>query len=351
VSTTKASPELQPSTVDIMRRRSLTNRIFGANTFWIGLVLIALILVFSVISPDAFPTLFNFQRLAIETAVLLVLSVGMTFVIITSGIDLSVGSVLIFAGMMSAKTMDAVSPNDNAINSGWGVVTVGLIVALVSGAAWGLLNGLLIAKAQIPALIVTLGSLGAALGAASLLNDGSDLRNIPTVLKRALGSGTSFQYVPNLVIVAAVITLAAAWLLHTTRFGRYTFAVGSNAEAARRAGIGVTGHLIKVYLLSGLLAGAAGFMSLAYYSTTAIAAHTTDNLNAIAAVVMGGTSLFGGIGTMIGTVIAVFIPAVLRKGFNIVGVQDYWQMIAVSVVLVSAVWFDQQRRRARNQLL
>jgi ribose transport system permease protein len=287
-------------------------------------VLLALILVFSFLAPDAFPTVFNFQRLAIETAVLLVVSVGMTFVIITSGIDLSVGSVLIFAGMVSAKTMNSLSPNDSAINAGWGVVTVGLIV--------------------------TLGSLGAALGAASLLNDGSDIRSVPTVLKRALGSGTSFRYIPNLVIVAVVITLIAAWLLHTTRFGRYTFAVGSNAEAARRAGIGVTGHLVKVYLLSGLLAGAAGFMSLAYYSTTGIAAHTTDNLNAIAAVVMGGTSLFGGIGTMVGTVIGVFIPAVLKKGFNITGVQDYWQMIAVGAVLVAAVWFDQQRRRARNQL-
>ena len=135
-----------------------------------------------------------------------------------------------------------------------------------------------------------------------------------------------------------------------SKIGPTYCAVGSNAEAARRAGIGVTGHLVKVYLLSGLLAGAAGFMSLAYYSTTGIAAHSTDNLNAIAAVVMGGTSLFGGVGTMLGTVIGVFIPAVLKKGFNITGVQDYWQMIAVGAVLIAAVWFDQQRRRARNQL-
>jgi ribose transport system permease protein len=332
------------------RRRPVHLRVLAANTFWIGLVLLGLILVFSVMRPDAFPTLFNFQRLAIETAVLLVLSVGMTFVIITSGIDLSVGSVLIFAGMVSAKTMNSLSPNNSAINEGWGVITVGLIVALAAGAAWGLVNGFLIAKANLPPLIVTLGSLGAALGAASLLNKGSDIRSVPTTLKRALGSGTSFGIVPNLVIVAVVITVIAAWLLHTTRFGRYTFAVGSNAEAARRAGVNVTSHLIRVYLLSGLLAGAAGFLSLAYYSTTGIAAHTTDNLNAIAAVVMGGTSLFGGIGTMLGTVIGVFIPAVLKKGFNIVGVQDYWQMIAVGAVLVAAVWFDQQRRRARNQL-
>ncbi|HEU5470069.1 MAG TPA: ABC transporter permease [Actinophytocola sp.] len=346
--TTKVSPPETPEAPAVPQRR-LGARILAANTFWIALVLLALIAVFSVLRPDAFPTVFNFQRLAIETAVLLVLSVGMTFVIITGGIDLSVGSVLIFSGMVSAKTMNALSPNGSAINAGWGVIIVGLLVALASGAFWGLVNGLLIARARIPSLIVTLGSLGAALGAASLINDGSDIRSVPTALKRWLGSGTSFGGIPNLVIVAALITLVAAWLLHTTRFGRYTFAVGSSAEAARRAGIGVTGHLVRVYLLTGFLAGAAGFMSLAYYSTTGIAAHTTDNLNAIAAVVMGGTSLFGGIGTMLGTVIGVFIPAVLKKGFNIVDVQDYWQMIAVGAVLVAAVWFDQRRRRARQR--
>jgi ribose transport system permease protein len=328
----------------VRRRKLLT-----ANTFWIALVLVALVAVFSALAPEAFPTVFNFQRLAIETAVLLVLAVGMTFVIITGGIDLSVGSVLIFAGMVSAKTMNALS-GGSAIDAGWGVIVAGLVAAVLGGLVWGFVNGVLIAHAKVPPLIVTLGSFGAALGAASLLGDGSDIRTIPTTLKRALGSGTSFGGIPNLVLTAAVITLVAAWLLHTTRFGRHTFAVGSSQEAARRAGIGVTAHLLKVYLLTGLLAGAAGFMSLAYYSTTGIAAHSTDNLNAIAAVVMGGTSLFGGVGTMLGTVIGVFIPAVLKKGFNIVHVQDYWQMIAVGAVLVAAVWFDQQRRRARDRL-
>jgi ribose transport system permease protein len=337
-------------TTSVDTRRSLASRLLTANTFWIALVLVALIIVFSVLAPNAFPTVFNFQRLAIETAVLLVLAVGMTFVIITGGIDLSVGSVLIFAGMVSAKTMNALSDNENATGSGWGVIIAGLAAAVLGGLLWGFVNGWLIAHAKVPPLIVTLGTFGAALGAASLLNDGSDIRTIPTTLKRALGSGTSFGGIPNLVITAAVITLIAAWLLHTTRFGRYTYAVGSSQEAARRAGIGVTGHLLKVYLLAGLLAGGAGFMSLAYYSTTGIAAHSTDNLNAIAAVVMGGTSLFGGVGTMLGTVIGVFIPAVLKKGFNIVHVQDYWQMIAVGAVLVAAVWFDQQRRRARDRL-
>ncbi len=336
-------------TLPAVERRSLTTRLLSANTFWIALVLLALIVVFSILAPDSFLTFFNFQQLFIETAVLLVIAVGMTFVIITGGIDLSVGSVLIFAGMISAKTMEWMSPGQDASNAGWGTILVGLVVAILGGSVWGLLNGLLIARAHIPPLIVTLGTLGAALGVASLLNDGTNVRTVPLELRDSLGFGTLEGNIPNLVVVAAIITVIFGFILHTTRFGRYTFAIGSNAEAARRSGIGVTRHLTFIYLLTGFLAGIAGFMSLAYFQSTTISGHTTDNLNAIAAVVMGGTSLFGGLGTILGTVIGVFIPAVLQKGFNIIGVQPYWQMIAVGAVLVAAVWFDQHRRRAQNK--
>jgi ribose transport system permease protein len=342
-----SAPGIQTTVNEGFGKVPLGKRLAGANTFWIALVLVALIIVFSVLAPNAFPTLYNFQLLLIETAVLLVLSVGMTFVIITSGIDLSVGSVLIFAGMVGGKTMEAMS-GGNAANAGWGVIITGLVVAILAGTVWGLINGFLIAVAGIPPLIVTLGTMGAALGASLLINNGSDVRTVPVVLNKELGYGTSFGIVPNLVLIAVVITLVGAWLLHTTKFGRYTFAIGSNAEGARRAGIGVTAHLMKVYTLTGVLAGLAGFLSLAYYNSTTITGHTSDNLNAIAATVMGGTSLFGGVGSVLGTVIGVFIPAVLKKGFNITGVPDFWQMIAVGAVLIAAVWFDQRRRRQRN---
>jgi ribose transport system permease protein len=227
-------------------------------------------------------------------------------------------------------------------------VIAGLVAAIVGGGVWGLLNGLLVAMARIPPLIVTLGSFGAALGAAQLITDGVDVRTVPRILRDGLGFGQTAQ-VPHMVALAAVVTLAGAWLLHTTRFGRRTFAVGSNAEAARRAGIPVRGHLVRVYTGVGLLSGLAGFMSLAYFGTTTISGHSTDNLNAIAAVVLGGTSLFGGVGSVFGTVIGVFIPAVLSKGFVIVGVQQFWQPVAISAVLVAAVWFDQMRRRSRDR--
>jgi len=152
------------------------------------------------------------------------------------------------------------------------------------------------------------------------------------------------------VLIAAVITLAGAWLLHTTRFGRYTFAIGSNREAARRAGIGVTRHLVLVYTLTGLLAGVSGFMSLAYFGTTNISGHTTDNLDAISAVVIGGTSLFGGIGTIFGTVVGTILIGVLLNGLVLMNVSSYIQQIIIGVIIVLAVAFDtfakSRRRRA-----
>ena len=305
--------------------------------------------IFTGLAPGKFLTINDLSLNAQTTAPFLVMAIGETFVIITAGIDLSVGSVLIFASMMAGKTLNALGTNGDPTNEGWGTIMVGLLVAVVAGTAWGLLNGFLIAYAKIPPLVVTLGSFGAALGAADLLNNGSDIETVPKILNTTLGYGTSLGYVPNMVLIAAVITLLGAWLLHTTRFGRYTFAIGSNAEAARRAGIGVKRHLVLVYTLTGLLAGVSGFMSLAYFGTTNISGHTTDNLDAISAVVIGGTSLFGGIGTMFGTVIGVFIPAVLKKGFDIIHVQDFWQLIAVGAVLVAVVWFDQRRRSSRDR--
>jgi ribose transport system permease protein len=333
--------------VEVPAQRPALQRVAGASTFWIALVLVVLCVLFSVLRPDAFPTLFTLQTLLIEASVLLVLAVGMTFVIITAGIDLSVGSVLVFSGVVGATLMESLSGGD-ATDAGAGVVLAGLLAALAAGSAWGLLNGLLVARAGLPPLIVTLGSFGAALGAAQLITDGVDVRTVPRVLRDGLGFGQTAQ-VPHMVALAAVVTLAGAWLLHTTRFGRRTYAVGSNAEAARRAGIPVRGHLVRVYTGVGLLAGLAGFMSLAYFGTTTISGHSTDNLNAIAAVVLGGTSLFGGVGTVFGSVIGVFIPAVLTKGFVIVGVQQFWQPVAISAVLVAAVWFDQVRRPSRDR--
>jgi len=339
--TTKADePELED---DQEHRAPFWQRLVAGSSTPIGLILVALIIGFSLLEPGSFLDTANARNIATDAAVLLVLATGMTYVIITAGIDLSVGAVLVFSGVVSAKAMHAVGGND------WGVIILGLVVALAGGLAWGLINGFLVARAHIPAFVVTLGTLGMSLGAALVITGGVDQRDVPFKLITTIGTGRVFNQIPWLVIIAFAVAIFFGVVLAGTRFGRYTYAVGSNEEAARRAGIAVDRHLIKVYALAGTLSGLAGFLSLARFSTTTIGGHDTDNLSAIAAVVIGGTSLFGGIGTILGSVFGVFIPAVLENGFVIIGVNPFWQEIAVGAVLVGAVFLDQLRRRSQYQ--
>ncbi len=321
-----------------------------SNSLWIFLALILIIVVFSIMKPSAFLGSYNIKTIFIDASVALTLSVGMTFVIITAGIDLSVGSVLVFSGVIALKVMIALAGGATAsANAGWGTILVGVAAGLAVGVGWGVINGVLIALLEIPPLIVTLGSFGAALGLADVLTGGVDLSGVPNSFGSSIGGG-SVGPIPVLVLIAGVVTIVLGVVLHTTRFGRYTYAIGSNAEAARRSGINVNRHLIKIYALAGLLSGLGGVLSLAYFTTTTISGHTTDNLTAIAAVVIGGTSLFGGVGAMAGTVVGVFIPVVLASGLVIVGVQSFWQQVMIGVILVAAVYFDQLRRRARLRL-
>jgi ribose transport system permease protein len=320
---------------------STWQRLATGSTTWIILILVGLILVFSVMEPDSFATVNNARNLATSAAILLVIAVGMTFVIITAGIDLSVGSVLVFSGVVSANAMNGMD------GDGWDVILIGLVVALGCGLGWGVLNGVLITKARVPPLIVTLGTLGMALGLALIITDGVDVREVPPRLVTSIGVGRLFDQIPWLVVIAAAVAVIFGVMLHSTRFGRHTYAIGSNDEAARRAGINVDRHLIAIYAISGMLSGLAGFMSLARFATTTIGGHATDNLQAIAAVVLGGTSLFGGVGTVLGTVVGVFIPAVLQNGFVITGVETFWRDVAVGAVLIAAVYLDQLRRRTQ----
>lgn len=318
---------------------------------WIFLLLIALVTTFAALRPSQFASSFNLSTLAIDAAILLVIAVGQTYVIITAGIDLSVGSVLVFSSVVGAKVMLALSGAPGGTYGttagGWGVIAIGTVAAVVAGTLWGLLNGVLVALARIPALIVTLGTLGMALGSAQILSGGQDVRAVPELLVTHIGSGR-VAGIPVLVLIAVVVAAVAAVVLHLTRFGTWTFAIGSSAEAARRSGIPLRGQIIKVYALSGALAGLASMMAIARFATTTIGGHTQDNLTTISAVVLGGTSLFGGIGSIIGTVIGVFIPIVLLNGFVILGIPPVYQTVAIGAVLVVAVYIDQLKRRSRT---
>lgn len=327
--------------IDLDERQSLFRRIVGSPSFRILLVLAVMIIAFSILSPGAFPSASNVRNIATDASILILLSVGMVFVIATAGIDLSVGAVLVFSGIMAAKVMQIFGDTPLSI-------ALGLAAALVSGIAWGLVNGWLVAVADIPALIVTLGTMGAATGIGLLITNGTDLVAIPPSLVSNFGIGRAFGAIPWVVILAFGVAAIGIVVMNYTRFGRHTLAIGSNTEAARRAGINIDGHLIKVYALQGLLAGLAGFVSLSRFANTTIAGHMTENLQAITAVVLGGTSLWGGVASVFGAVIGAFFPIVLQNGFVIAGLPSFWQQVAIGIVLIVAVYFDQRRRR-RNR--
>lgn len=315
----------------------------SSSPFYMGVVLLLLVAFFSFLHPATFASSFNVRNIFLDASVLLILSVGTTYIMVAGGFDLSIGSVLVFSGVAAAQVMLRVGNTDSL-----GTVALGFVVALLCGTAWGVFNGLCITRLRVSALISTLGTMGAALGGAYLLSDGSDIRTVPDALI-ALGHG-SVAGVPWLVVITALVALAGGIVLHMTRFGRHTFLVGSNPEASRRAGINVSGHLLRLYALSGLLAGFAAMLSLGRFSTTTLEGHANDPLEAITAVVLGGTALAGGRGSIIGTVVGVFIPAVLANGFIIMGIQPFWQMVVIGFVVIAAVYADQIKRGRGERL-
>jgi ribose transport system permease protein len=333
------APEEQQAVPDTPPQDSYLKRLANLQSIWILGVLVVIVVLFSIAAGGKFLSASNFSLISQNIAVWAVLGVGMTFVIITSGIDLSIGSVLVFASVVAAKVMEAIG------GDGWGVAGIGIAAALVSGIAWGVLNGILIAKAKIPPLIVTLGSLSVALGLAQVLTGGIDIRSVPEALTD-FNTYIKIVGIPALPFVALVTVIIGGIVLHKTKFGRYTYAIGSNELSARRVGINVDRHLIMVYGISGAMAGLGAVLALSQFGTTTIAGQSLTNLNVIAAVVIGGTSIFGGEGSIFGTVVGLFIPAVLQAGFVIIGVEAFWQGVAVGTVLVAAVYVDQSRRVA-----
>jgi ribose transport system permease protein len=351
---TEADAHVGATAADTIAPRTGWRRI-DFSSAWIFFVLAGLVAFFTIREGGKFFDPVNFRNIALNASQLMLLAVGATFVIITAGIDLSVSSILVFSAIVAAKVMVSLSGTPEQVrqynfpNQNVGI-PVGLAAGVVAGLAWGVANGILITRLKLPPFIVTLGTLGMALGAAQILSGGASVPYVPLAVQSEIGSRKLFGFLPLLVIVTSVIVVWAIILLRFTRFGRYTFAIGSNLHAARRAGINVDRHLLKVYALSGVLAGLAGSMDVARFATASVSTHSSDKLSAIAAVVIGGTSLFGGIGSIIGSVIGTFIPAVLRNGLVIGRINPFWQEVTVGAILIFAVYIDQRRRRAEERM-
>jgi ribose transport system permease protein len=315
----------------------------SSGVFWILVVLVVLTAVFAAILPaDTFISTFNAQTVAGDASVILILAAGATLVIISGGLDLSIGSVMTFAAVASALVMKEIARDAGEHQLAAGLAGVGVGVA--AGVAWGAINGALIAFARLPPFVVTLGSLGAALGAARLLSGGANVSGAPAEVQDKVGLAT-VAGVPVPFLIAVGLVFACGFLLSRTRYGEHNYLIGSNEEAARRGGIAIPRHLFLLYVLSGALAGCAGLVEVARFAVASVSTgHTTELIAALAAVVIGGASLTGGVGIMSATVVGVFIPVVLANGLLIEGVERFWQDVVVGVILVVAVWFDQWRR-------
>lgn len=322
------------------RRRFAT----ALTSNWVFLALVVLVALFAIKAGGTFFNLDNFRNILFNASSTMLLAVGTAFLIIGGQLDLSIGSVLVFGQVIGAKVTVALTGTPEGGYSNAAVaIAVGIAVSIAVGAAWGLFNGILVTRLRIPSFIITLGTLGMALGLAQVITEGRDVTGLPPQMITDLGLKQLFG-LPLTVWIAAIIAVVAGVVLATTGFGRHTYAIGSNSEAARRSGIKVNRHVIGLFTLMGALAGLAGILDVARYTTTEVSGHSSDNLIAIAAVIIGGASLFGGRGTMFGTAIGVLIPAVLNNGLVIINVQPFWQTAAIGAILIVAVAVDNIKR-------
>lgn len=304
--------------------------------------LIIIAIGFSIASPY-FRTFDNFNGILLATAVNGILALGVTFVIITAGIDLSVGTVMTFSAVMTGVL----------ITNNHFPIWLGIIGGILTGGLAGLINGTMIAKMKIPPFIATLGMLYATKGLSLVISNLAPIyfNDTPMFRKMAmdsiLGSVIPGLNIPNAVLVMFGAAIIANIILTKTILGRYTFALGSNEEATRLSGVNVDAWKMAVYALCGLFAGLAGVLMAARLNSAQPALGAGYELDAIAAVVIGGTSLSGGEGTILGTIIGAFIISTLTNGLRILGVPQEWQMVVTGVIVVLAVFTDMLRRRRK----
>ena len=292
--------------------------------------LIALFVILAIASPN-FLTATNLTSVARQTAVINIVALGMTVIIISGGIDLSVGSILALAGLLGAMSMQAHG------------IAAGVVVGLSVGTACGLANGLMITSLKISPFIVTLGTMGIYRGLALIISKGLPVHEIPDSFSYlAEGSLLGIPFVLWILLLCAV---AVHVILEHTRLGRYAFSIGSNPEAAYYAGVPVRFHTTAVYAIAGLLTGLAGMIEASRLMTGQPTGGQGYELTAIAAVVIGGGSLRGGEGSVLGTLVGAFIMGLLANGSDLLGTNPYWQQVIIGAVIILAVSFDELRKR------
>lgn len=303
-----------------------------------ALVLVCITLTFA---NEFFLTPRNIVNVLRQASINGILAVGMTFVILTRGIDLSVGSVVALAGVVSASL--ATTSTTAAALGGPYPALIALLAGILVGIAAGGLNGLIVSRFNVPAFVATLGMLSAARGLTLLYADGQPVPAL-TDAYRHIGRGEIFG-IPMPIIIFAIVFIIAQWTLTSTKFGRQVYAVGGNPHAARVSGINVNRVKLLVYVIAGALAAIAGMILAARTGSALTQAGIAYELDAIAAVVIGGTSLAGGVGRVTGTLIGALLIAVVNNGLDLMGVESYYQQVIKGGLIVAAVMLDQARHK------
>jgi ribose transport system permease protein len=316
---------------------------------WILLFDVALVVLFTIITPDhVFSTTANVKNLLLGLSEGLLLALGLTMMLGAGIFDLSLGANLVLSSVVGAKVMLMFETAGGGFHSAWPAIALGALACVATGALFGLVNGLIIAVADVNSLIATLATLGIGTGLADLITGGTDTGGLPVPLQTNIGLRT-FGIVP-LPAIAALVALAILWaVVRYTRYGMRVQAIGSSRAAAERAGLRVRGQLISLTVLAGALAGIAGFVDLSRFGSTSLNGHPSDALNAVTAAVIGGTLLEGGRISVIGTLWGACLAVVLQTGLVISGVSAFWQLIVVGVVLLVAVVLDRIAFRRRAQ--
>ncbi|MDR6554717.1 ABC transporter permease [Paenibacillus qinlingensis] len=298
--------------------------------------LIMLVLIFSISSSNFFQ-FDNLVAIMLSTAVIGVLALGSTFVIITSGIDLAVGTVMTFSAVMAG-----------VIITTWQLpMPLGILGGILAGAICGLISGLLVAKMKIPPFIATLAMMMVTKGLSLVISGTKPIYFNDTPGFTKISMGSIIPGIPNAILIFFGAAIIASIILTKTIIGRYNFALGSNEESTRLSGVNVDYWKIVIYTLTGVFSGIAGIMMASRLNSAQPALGSGYELEAIAAVVIGGTSLSGGKGSILGTVIGALIMSVLTNGLRILSVKQEWQTVIVGIVIVLAVYADMMRRRKK----
>jgi len=306
-----------------------------SNQFGIGAALLVEIILFSQLSPYFF-TAENILNVTLQTSITAIIAAGMTFVILTGGIDLSVGAVVAFVGVVSTSFVKGVEPFSLGILS---ALSGGILIGILSG----LVAGIFITKFNITPFIVTLALMTILRGAAYIYTDGRPIWELPQQFA-SLGSDR-FLEIPIPTIFMIFVYVLSYVILQQTQFGRYVYAVGGNVEAARLAGIPTQRVLINVYIICGILSSISGVLLASRMNSGQPNAGLMYELDVIAAVVVGGTSLQGGRGSIVGTFLGAMLIGVLRNGLNLMNVNSYVQQVVVGCVILAAVLLDKFRKR------